>query len=147
MIRNAKEYANAVARVEAERVRLDEQSKRLESEGLDREGIERVMNPMRCFHLQLCDEITEYEQWKRGDMRELDNLHGLGRSLIGLRVARGISQKELAERLGTHVSQVSRDERNEYHGITVERAARVLDALGAGLRCRFGRAKQKSRVK
>ena len=28
---------------------------------------------------------------------------------------------------------VSRDERNEYHGITVERARRVLDALGARL--------------
>ena len=28
---------------------------------------------------------------------------------------------------------VSRDERNEYHGITVERARRVLDALGVRL--------------
>jgi hypothetical protein len=27
-----------------------------------------------------------------------------------------------------HESQVSRDERNDYHGITVERAARVLEA-------------------
>jgi hypothetical protein len=26
--------------------------------------------------------------------------------------------------------QVSRDERNEYHGITVERAGRILDAIG-----------------
>jgi hypothetical protein len=33
-----------------------------------------------------------------------------------------------------HESQVSRDERNEYFGITLERAARVLDALGARLR-------------
>jgi len=28
---------------------------------------------------------------------------------------------------------VSRDERNEYHGITVERAKKVLDALGVRL--------------
>jgi hypothetical protein len=28
---------------------------------------------------------------------------------------------------------VSRDERNEYHGVTVERAKRVLEALGARL--------------
>ena len=28
---------------------------------------------------------------------------------------------------------ISRDERNEYHGITVDRARRVLDALGARL--------------
>lgn len=39
------------------------------------------------------------------------------------------SQRDLAARLGVHESQVSRDERNEYHGITLERAGRVLDAL------------------
>jgi hypothetical protein len=28
---------------------------------------------------------------------------------------------------------VSRDERNEYHGITVDRAMRILDAMGVRL--------------
>lgn len=41
-----------------------------------------------------------------------------------------MSQKELADRLGVSEAQVSRDERNEYHGITVERVRRILDALG-----------------
>jgi hypothetical protein len=40
----------------------------------------------------------------------------------------------MAERLGAHESQVSRDERNEYHGVTVERASRILDALGVRFR-------------
>ncbi|MBI2480163.1 MAG: helix-turn-helix transcriptional regulator [Planctomycetia bacterium] len=44
-----------------------------------------------------------------------------------------MSQRELAEKLGVHESQVSRDERNEYHGLTVQRAARILDVLGARL--------------
>jgi len=43
------------------------------------------------------------------------------------------TQRELAEELGVHETQVSRDERNEYHGITVQRAATILDALGARL--------------
>ena len=38
--------------------------------------------------------------------------------------------EELAERLGVDLSQVSRDERNDYRGITVDRAQRVMDALG-----------------
>ena len=46
----------------------------------------------------------------------------------------GISQRELARRLGVHESQVSRDERNEYFGITLERAVKVLDALNVRLR-------------
>ena len=50
---------------------------------------------------------------------------------IGGGTPRGMSQRQLAERLDVHESQVSRDERNEYHGVTVERASRILDAMGA----------------
>ena len=52
--------------------------------------------------------------------------------LISIRIAQGMSQRELARRLNVHESQVSRDERNEYLGITLERAVKVLDALNAG---------------
>lgn len=61
-------------------------------------------------------------------------LSGVARLLIAVRIAGGLSQRELAERLGVHETQVSRDERNEYHGITVERANRILEALGVELR-------------
>jgi transcriptional regulator with XRE-family HTH domain len=40
-----------------------------------------------------------------------------------MRIAQGISQRERARRLDVHETQVSRDERNEYFGITLERAA------------------------
>ncbi len=36
-----------------------------------------------------------------------------------------------------HESQVSRDERNEYHGIAVERVSKILDALGVSLKSQF----------
>ena len=51
--------------------------------------------------------------------------------LIALRIYKGLTQRQLAERLGVSEAAVSRDECNEYHGITLERAQRVLDALGA----------------
>jgi ribosome-binding protein aMBF1 (putative translation factor) len=44
-----------------------------------------------------------------------------------------MSQREFAAKLEVHESQVSRDERNEYHGITVERAIKILDTLGVKL--------------
>ena len=86
---------------------------------------------MESFHLQLAEEVESYDRLQRGEFDEIRNLRGIGRLLIGLRIAQGLSQRELAERLGVNESQVSRDERNEYHGVTMERAARILDALHA----------------
>ena len=57
--------------------------------------------------------------------------------LVALRIARGLTQRELSGRLGVHESQVSRDERNEYHGVTVDRASRVLDAMDVQLKSFF----------
>jgi transcriptional regulator with XRE-family HTH domain len=68
------------------------------------------------------------------NLDEVRNLDGLGRLLIGLRIAQGMSQRALAEILDVHESQVSRDEVNEYHGITVKRAHRILEALGVELK-------------
>jgi predicted XRE-type DNA-binding protein len=91
------------------------------------------MDPMMSFHLQLEEEVNSYERLKRGEFHELNNLNGLGQLLVSLWIARGMSQKQLAKLLDVHESQVSRDERNKYHGISIERASRVLEALGAQL--------------
>ena len=129
MIRNEIDYQEAVDRLGQERQRLDEQKKRLKETGLSPEEIKRALDPMRSFHLQLQEEVDSYERLKRGELPEIQNLRGIGHLLIAARIARGLSQRELAERLGVHESQVSRDERNEYYSITLERAARILDAL------------------
>ena len=134
MIRSETEYQQAVARLTDEQKRLTDHRARLKATGLKDEEIKRVTDPMESFHLQLKEEVESYERLKRGEFEELDNLRGLGHLLIALRIGQGISQRELAKRLDVHESQVSRDERNEYFGITLERAMKVLDALNAHLR-------------
>ncbi|MDQ3230882.1 MAG: helix-turn-helix domain-containing protein [Pseudobdellovibrionaceae bacterium] len=136
MIRNDEEYKGACIRLKDEKQRMLVQESELRAMGLNEAQIKKAMEPMQSFHLQLSEEIEDYERLKRGDLGEVYNLHGLGRMLIALRIARGITQSDLAKKLDVHVSQVSRDERNEYHGVTVERASRVLDILNAGLRSR-----------
>jgi len=133
MIRNETEYQEASVRLAEERNRLTEHRARLKEAGLKDEEIKRVIDPMESFHLQLQEEVESYERLKRGEFDELDNLRGLGHLLISLRIAQGVSQRELAKRLSVHESQVSRDERNEYFGITLERAVKVLDALNVRL--------------
>ena len=137
MIRNETEYQAAVARLTEERKRISEQEKRLAEMKLSSAEVKRAIEPMLSFHLQLEEEVEGYEKLKRGDLGEFKNLHGIGRALVALRIALGLSQRDLAEKLELHESQVSRDERNEYHGITLDRASRILDALGVDLLSRF----------
>ena len=133
MIRNENEYRAAAGRLAEEAGRIAEQERVLRERGLTNEQLKNVLDPLRSFHLQLREEVAAYERLRRGEFDPLQNLGGLGRLLVSLRVHKGVSQRELAERLGTHESQVSRDERNEYRGVTLERAGRVLEALGAEL--------------
>ena len=133
MIRNETEYQEASVRLAEERNRLADHRARLKEVGLNDEELKRVIDPMESFHLQLQEEVESYERLKRGEFEDLDNLRGLGHLLISVRIAQGISQRELANRLKVHESQVSRDERNEYFGITLERAVKILDALDVRL--------------
>ena len=133
MIRNEAEYQEASARLANERQRLADHRARLKEAGLSAEEIKRVIDPMESFHLQLREEVESYERLKRGEFEELENLQGFGHLLISVRIAQGVSQRELAKRLNVHESQVSRDERNEYFGISLERAVKILDALNVRL--------------
>ena len=133
MIRSETEYQEASARLAEERNRLADHRARLKEAGLSDEEIKRVIDPIASFHLQLQEEVESFERLKRGEFEELDNLRGLGHLLISLRIAQGISQRGLARRLDLHESQVSRDERNEYFGITLERAIKILDVLNVRL--------------
>ena len=134
MIRNEQDYREAVARLDDEQKRLSDHRARLKEAHLTEEEIERVIDPMESFHLQLREEVESYERLKRGEFDELENLRGLGHLLIALRISQGLSQRDLAQRLGVHESQVSRDERNEYFGVKLERAIKILDALNVRLR-------------
>ena len=133
MIRSEAEYREAVRRVTEAREHIEAQRKKL-AETLPADEVKRALRPMRSFMLQLKEEVESYNRLKRGEFEELKNLRGLGELLIGLRIYKGLSQKDLAELLGVHESQVSRDEKNEYHNITLERANRILEVLEVELR-------------
>ncbi|QDT76346.1 helix-turn-helix domain-containing protein [Lacipirellula limnantheis] len=130
MIRSETEYQEAVKRLTDEETRLKAQRGELKKLDLSQAEIKRAMDPLQSFHEQLKEEVESYERLRRGEFEEVTNFEGMGRLLIALRISQGLSQRELAERLGVHESTVSRDERNEYHGITLERTTKVLAALG-----------------
>lgn len=134
MIRNEREYKEAISRLDKDREVVEAQRQALAETGLSGEEVERALGPMLSFHTQLEEEVEWYEKVCRREFAVSRDVRDIGRTLIALRIANGMSQREFAERLDVSEAQVSRDERNEYHGVTIERAQRVLEAMGESLR-------------
>lgn len=134
MIRTDTEYKRALEKLEEDARYLEEQRSRLQEMDLSADEVEYALQPARSFTDQLKEEVEAYDRMRRGDLGPLFSLTHIGRWLVGARIARGLTQQELAERLGVSAAQVSRDERNDYHGITTRRAQRILEALGVRFR-------------
>ncbi len=133
MIRTDKELELMKDRLRQDQDLINRQIEQLKEMGLNKEQINRVIEPTLCFYEQLKEEVEYYERIKKGEFGTLENFLNLGKFFIGARIFLGISQKELADRLSVSEAQVSKDERNEYHGITIEKAQRILEALGVKL--------------
>jgi DNA-directed RNA polymerase specialized sigma subunit len=134
MIKTEKEYLEAKNRLEQEYKTLEDHKNKMKVAGLNKEQIKLAIDPLVSFTLQLREEVEEYEKLKRGQFDSFVNLSGLGRTLIALRIYKGITQKDLAEKLGVLEPQVSRDERNEYHGASIEKIQKVLKALNVTIK-------------
>lgn len=134
MIRTQAEYKNAHDRLENEQETLQRQRAQLEEMDLSEEEVERALQPLISFRNQLREEIEAYERMRRGDLSDLHDLRRIGRWLVGARIAKGWSLSDLADALDVSVQQVSRDENNEYQGISTERAQRILNALDVRFR-------------
>lgn len=129
MIKTDKDYRECLQKLEQDIEFIEKQREALKEQQLTETEIETALEPHYTFYEQLKDEVRWYERIQRRDFGDISNLTDLGRILIALRIVNGISQRELAEKMGVDESQVSRDERNEYHGVTLDRAQRILDAL------------------
>ncbi|MBW4623735.1 MAG: helix-turn-helix domain-containing protein [Cyanosarcina radialis HA8281-LM2] len=84
---------------------------------------------------RLKQEIAEYEELKSGRIKTLQigDLNDLPIALIKARIALGMTQKELAEKIGTQEQQIQRYETDRYAAISFDRLMKVAGALGMSL--------------
>lgn len=85
------------------------------------------------------NEVKEHLLKSPEVKQEYDNLkllYDLKREIIRLRLAQGLSQKELAERVGTKQSAISRIESGNYNP-SLEFLNKVAHALGKELQIKF----------
>lgn len=134
MIKTDDEYLKTLNHVNILQKYIDEQCQSLQSFGLTDEQIEAAMQPISTYHQSLAEDVKTFERIKRGEGFIETNLSKIGILLISIRIFRGWTQKRLADALGVSEAQVSKDERNEYHNVSVNKAQRILDAMGSRLK-------------
>jgi DNA-binding XRE family transcriptional regulator len=81
----------------------------------------------------LRDELREYEEMKSGDASppDLGYIAAVPQDLIRARIASGLSQKELAKRLGMPEQQIQRYEATDYESVSFTRIMEIAEVLQA----------------
>lgn len=81
---------------------------------------------------ELRAQLTEYDALREGRVAvgELSSLDDLPRLLVRARIAAGLSQRLLAERLGLKEQQIQRYESSDYASASLSRLRQVADAVG-----------------
>jgi HTH-type transcriptional regulator/antitoxin HigA len=88
-------------------------------------------NSLNTLIGELEQEIAEYDRLKSGQITQfpIESLADLPRVAIEARIAAGLTQKELAEKIGVHEQQIQRYEANNYHAVGFDRLQEVMSAL------------------
>lgn len=137
MIRNEQQYLTTKKQV----TRFERALQDLDQQDRSPEDIHPLLIRAQedAIQSQLADlkaQLTEYERLKSGDISvvQIDSIDELPSVLIKARIAAGMSQAELAERLGMKKQQVQRYEATDYAGASLAMLARVIEVLGVGIR-------------
>ena len=81
---------------------------------------------------QLEDELREYDELKSGvlNLPQVERLSQIAPFIARIRIAKGVSQAELARRLGVSKQVISRYEESDYQTVAIARLEEILDAIG-----------------
>lgn len=135
MIKTKKEYDYSREQLKTQKSALTALETNLKSQDLDDDKVRLATSSLRGVVSDIEAELHEYDSIRSGRLPATVELSEIGRLLIALRLSRGVTQRDLAAKLGVHESQVSRDEREEYRTASADRIARVLDAFHATVTC------------
>ena len=131
MIKNERQYRITKAQAVRFERSLEDLRRGEEEEDLHPLIAKAREDAIRSQLSDLRSELREYEALKAGDF-ELDQLgvvSGLPAMLIKARIARGMSQRDLAERIGLKEQQIQRYEATDYASVSLSRIKDVVSGL------------------
>ncbi|MGH9848647.1 MAG: helix-turn-helix domain-containing protein [Blastocatellia bacterium] len=137
MIRNEKEYRISKAEAEKFKQALEEFDGRPEAHpGLSRRLIRAMKEGLQSELEELQRQIRDYERLKRRTKLKfnLKDLSDLPTELIRARVAAGLTQTDLARRLGLKTQQIQKYEKHNYEMASFSRLLEIAGALEQAMR-------------
>ena len=129
MITNEVQYRATKAHLE----RFEQASTNLTAKPGERTKLEQLeLDAVNAQADDLRTEIVEYERLRSGEQVSFaaGSLAELATVLVKARVARGWTQRQLAEALGMAEQQIQRYEANDYRSTSLARLCDIADALG-----------------
>ena len=135
MIKNEREYKITRAQAEEFESALASLAERHPADDVHPRILDIEAAALRSQLEDLRRELEEYESLKAGDQRVLpiEALEELPRALIQARIAAGISQEELGERLGLPKQAIQRYEATDYASANLTRLKEIAAALGVNV--------------
>lgn len=137
MIKNEQEYLNTQAQLG----KFEQAVAQLESRVRVDDDVHPVLRKaqqeaMRYQIRELRRELEEFDALREGRLTvlELDSFGELPQALIQARIAAGLSQLQLAERLGLKERQIQQYESTDYAAASIQRVQEVIQALGIKVR-------------
>jgi transcriptional regulator with XRE-family HTH domain len=136
MIKNDIQLKNAQSRIERVVKEIEQYQRKLS--GLD---LELHVAPLIDEEEELMQEISEYltlrklpfEEAVKKLSKEPLNIGNIGELLSKLRIAAGLTQKDLAEKLGWEQSNLSRFESENYNSQTISKIVEIASHFGVWL--------------
>lgn len=93
------------------------------------------LDAMKSQMEDLQHEIEEYESLRSGKRKAvtLGSLEEISNALIQARIAAGLSQEDLADKLGVKPQQIQRYEATDYQSASLEKVNQIVRVLGIKL--------------
>lgn len=103
----------------------------LEKENISPILIESEKKFLLTMYRELAEEVKDYEILKSGEIKSftIRNLEELPITLIKARIASGLNQAQLAEKLGMKTQMIQRYESSNYANASFRRLIQIAEAL------------------
>lgn len=128
MIRNEKQYKITKAHLNEFEAALAERKATPTPEDVDEGMWQLEQEALQSQVDEFKVELAAFDKLKSGEVQAatLTSLSDLATLLIQARIAQGLTQKDLAERLNVKEQQVQKDEANLYESASLSRLTEVL---------------------